>query len=66
LTRLRENGLLSEDADLDALTTVTLSAIQGGLLLAKTSRDAGQLQAALDGAIAQLRVHAPERRSRRR
>jgi AcrR family transcriptional regulator len=66
LTRLRENGLLSEDADLDALTTVTLSAIQGGLLLAKTSRDAGQLQAALDGAIAQLRVYAPERRSRRR
>jgi AcrR family transcriptional regulator len=66
LTRLRENGLISEDADLDALTTVTLSAIQGGLLLAKTSRDAGQLQAALDGAIAQLRVHAPQRRSRRR
>jgi AcrR family transcriptional regulator len=66
LTRLRENGLISEDADLDALTTVTLSAIQGGLLLAKTSRDAGQLQAALDGAIAQLRVHAPQRRSPRR
>jgi AcrR family transcriptional regulator len=66
LTRLRENGLISEDADLDALTTVTLSAIQGGLLLAKTSRDAGQLQAALDGAIAQLQVHAPQRRSRRR
>jgi hypothetical protein len=66
LTRLRENGLISADADLDALTTVTLSAIQGGLLLAKTSRDSGQLRAALAGVIAQLQAHAPARRTRRR
>ncbi|MBV9807960.1 MAG: TetR/AcrR family transcriptional regulator [Solirubrobacterales bacterium] len=55
LLRLRDNGLISTGADLDALTTITLSAIQGGLLLSKTSRDAGQLRIALDGAIAQLR-----------
>lgn len=66
LQRLRDNGLISADADLDALTTFTLSAVQGGLLLAKTSRDGGQLHAALEGAIAQLRSHGPVRRARRR
>jgi TetR/AcrR family transcriptional regulator, transcriptional repressor for nem operon len=62
LVRLRDNGLLSADADLDALTTMTLAAIQGGLLLTKTSRDSGQLRTALSGAIAQLRGHAPAHR----
>jgi AcrR family transcriptional regulator len=68
LTRLRQNHLLAADADLDALTTTTLAAIQGGLLLAKTSRDSAQLRAALEGAIAQLRAHGvPDKpRSRRR
>jgi AcrR family transcriptional regulator len=56
LRRLRDNGLLAPDADLEALTTVTLAAVQGGLLLAKTSRDSSQLRVALAGAIAQLRV----------
>jgi AcrR family transcriptional regulator len=58
LARLRENRLLALDADLEALTTTTLAAIQGGLLLAKTSRDSSQLRGALDGAIAQLHTHA--------
>jgi AcrR family transcriptional regulator len=68
LARLRDNGLLARDADLEALTTTTLAAIQGGLLLAKTSRDSAQLRAALDGAIAQLRAHGgpDKRRARRR
>jgi TetR/AcrR family transcriptional regulator, transcriptional repressor for nem operon len=68
LARLRDKQLLSSDADLEALTTTTLAAIQGGLLLAKTSRDSAHLQAALDGAIKQLRAHAPhdERAARRR
>jgi hypothetical protein len=67
LTRLRDNRLIDRDADLDALTTITLSAIQGGLLLAKTSRDVGQLRIALSGAIKQLQAHAPARpRSRGR
>lgn len=66
LTRLRENGLIAADADLDALTTITLSAIQGGLLLAKTSRDADQLRTPLAGAIGQLKAHAPASRAGRR
>lgn len=59
LRRLRDNGLLASDADLEALSTVTLAAIQGGLLLAKTTRDSTQLRTALDGAIATLQTHAP-------
>jgi TetR/AcrR family transcriptional regulator, transcriptional repressor for nem operon len=66
LLRLRENGLIAPGADLDALTTITLAAIQGGLLLAKTSRDPGQLRIALDGAIAQLRANASTARPTRR
>jgi AcrR family transcriptional regulator len=59
LGRLRDNGLLARDANLEQLSTSTLSAIQGGLLLAKTTRDSAQLQIALDGAIAHVRAHAP-------
>ena len=63
LARLRENRLLEPEADLEELTTTTLAAIQGGLLLAKTSRDSAQLRVALDGAIAHLRAHgAPDTR----
>ena len=66
LTRLRDNGLISAEADLEALTTITLTAIQGGLLLAKTTRDADQLRTALHGAVGQLKAHAPAKRSHRR
>ncbi len=65
LLRLQENGLIADGADLDALTTITLSAIQGGLLLSKTSRDVQQLRTVLDGAITQLRANAPPARRRR-
>jgi AcrR family transcriptional regulator len=57
LGRLSANRLLAADADIEALTTMTLAAVQGGLLLAKTSRDSSLLRSALDGAIAQLRAH---------
>jgi AcrR family transcriptional regulator len=66
LLRLQENGLIATGADLDALTTTTLSAIQGGLLLSKTSRDPGQLRIALAGAIAQLRSGTPDGRTTNR
>jgi AcrR family transcriptional regulator len=66
LVRLQQNGLIAAGADLEALTTITLAAVQGGLLLAKTSRDAGQLRATLDGAIAQLRANGPPTRAGRR
>ena len=39
-----------------------LSAIEGGLLLAKASRDADLLRTALDGAIAQFQANAPAQR----
>lgn len=58
LSRLRANGLLFPEADLDSLTVSMLASIQGGLLLAKTSRDVEPLRVALVGAIAQLRMHA--------
>ena len=64
LARIRDNGLLAADVDLDVLTTMMLSAVQGGLLLAKTSRDSGQLRIALFGAIAYLRGQAPPRQAR--
>jgi AcrR family transcriptional regulator len=66
LGRLQANGLISDEADLDALTTITLSAIQGGLLLSKTSRDADQLRLALSGVLAQLKAHRPKRSAGRR
>ena len=68
LARLRASGLLAADADLEQLTTSMLAAIQGGLLLAKTSRDSAHLRMALDAAIAQLRTHgiSGRRRARRR
>jgi TetR/AcrR family transcriptional regulator, transcriptional repressor for nem operon len=62
LARLRANGLIAAQTDLDHLTTIMLAAIEGGLLLAKASRDVAPLRAALDGAIAQLQSNAPARR----
>jgi TetR/AcrR family transcriptional regulator, transcriptional repressor for nem operon len=64
LERLRDNQLLARDADIYTLTTITLAAIEGGLLLAKTTRDSTQLRIALDGVIAHLRAHAPARPKR--
>jgi TetR/AcrR family transcriptional regulator, transcriptional repressor for nem operon len=58
LRRLRDGGLLASDADLDTLSTIMLAAIQGGLLLAKTTRDSTQLGTALDGAMTTLRSYA--------
>ena len=63
LRRLVENGQLDPAADLDALATATLAAVQGGLLLAKTERDSRPLRIALDTAIQQLHAHTPPRRT---
>ena len=62
LARLRDNELIAAETDLDRLTTIMLAAIEGGLLLAKASRDADPLHTALDGAIAQFQANAPARR----
>jgi len=64
LGRLRDNQLLAREADIYTLTTITLAAIEGGLLLAKTTRDSAELRIALDGAVAQLRAQAPAKTKR--
>jgi TetR/AcrR family transcriptional regulator, transcriptional repressor for nem operon len=55
LRAMQADGKLARRADPDELATVTLAAIQGGLLLTQTRRDPGQLAAALDAAYAHLR-----------
>ena len=59
-------GQLQPEADLDRLALATLASLQGGLLLAKTTRTTAPVEAALDAAIAHLRAFAvaPGRRSR--
>jgi len=46
-------------ADFDHLATATLASLQGGLLLAKTTRSREPLRIALDAALDHLRAHAP-------
>jgi len=65
LARLRDNGLIAAEADLDRLTTIMLSAIEGGLLLAKASREPDPLRTSLDAAIATFRANAPIQHRRR-
>ncbi|MBG0823001.1 TetR family transcriptional regulator C-terminal domain-containing protein [Planomonospora sp. ID91781] len=59
LDRLRDRGLIRADADTATLAQSTLAAIQGGLLLAKTTRDPQRLRAALTAAGGYLRSLAP-------
>jgi hypothetical protein len=48
------------------MALATLASLEGGLLLAKTTRTTVPLQAALDAAIAHLRAFAVEPRRRPR
>jgi AcrR family transcriptional regulator len=50
LTRMREHGKLAPNANPAKLATVTMAALQGGLLLTQVRRDPEQLRIALDGA----------------
>jgi AcrR family transcriptional regulator len=59
LDRLRDRGLIRPDADTVTLAQSTLATIQGGLLLAKTTRDPQRLRAALAAAGGYLRSLAP-------
>jgi AcrR family transcriptional regulator len=59
-------GQLQPEADLDRLALATLASLEGGLLLAKTTRTTVPVEAALDAAIAHLRAFAVEPRRRRR
>lgn len=56
IDRLKTRGVLREDADPRALASGLLAALQGGYLLAKTSRDVSLMRVAVDMAIAQIRA----------
>jgi AcrR family transcriptional regulator len=58
LARMRERGDLRPDTDTGALALALLAALQGGLLLTQTRRDATPLRTALDTVLAQVRAHA--------
>jgi TetR/AcrR family transcriptional regulator, transcriptional repressor for nem operon len=55
---MQDQGKLHRDADPEQLATVTMVAIQGGLLLTQARRDPGQLALALEAAYGRLRAHA--------
>jgi TetR/AcrR family transcriptional regulator, transcriptional repressor for nem operon len=52
LSALRENGELAPDADVENLSLVLLTSLQGGLLLTQARQDVAPLRAALDAAVA--------------
>ncbi len=55
---MRIKGILRADADPDALATGLLAALQGGYLLAQTTRDVRLMKVALDMAIGHVRSFA--------
>ncbi|WP_244613499.1 TetR/AcrR family transcriptional regulator [Methylosinus sp. Ce-a6] len=55
--KMRERGELAAAADPHELATATLCAVQGGLLLAKTTRSSGPLKIAIDMAIDNIARH---------
>jgi AcrR family transcriptional regulator len=58
IERMRVAGLIRQDANPGVLAAGILAAVQGGLLLCKTRKSVGALEAALDGAIGYLRSFA--------
>lgn len=60
IRRMIVGGELAAEADADALAIAILAAVQGGVLLARTSRQIHQLEVALDTAIDQVRAYIPK------
>ncbi|HET7386959.1 MAG TPA: TetR/AcrR family transcriptional regulator [Nocardioidaceae bacterium] len=56
LRRFQREGVIPEDADVYQLATGFVAAVQGGYLLAQTSRDVTPMASAIDMAIAHLRL----------
>jgi AcrR family transcriptional regulator len=56
LERMRDSGALRDGADPQRLAAAILAAVQGGLLLTQTEQALWPLEAALDGALGQLRA----------
>ncbi|MFC0109572.1 TetR family transcriptional regulator C-terminal domain-containing protein [Kibdelosporangium aridum] len=57
ITRARDSGELAADTDPERLATGLMAALQGGLLLTRTTRDVRQLEVALDIALGYVRAH---------
>lgn len=62
LAAMRERGQLRRDADPATLALATIAALQGGLLLTKTTRTTRPIEVALDAALAHLRSYAASNR----
>ena len=60
MSRLTTRGVLRADTDSRALASGLLAALQGGYLLAKTTRDVNLMRLALDMALAQVRAFSTE------
>ena len=58
IDRMRENGELAVDADPARLAAGLAAALQGGSLLAKTTREISRLEVALDLALSYVRSHS--------
>lgn len=56
LRRFQREGVIPQDADVAQLATGFVAAVQGGYLLAQTSRDVTPMASAIDMAIAHLRL----------
>ena len=61
LATMRDRGKLRRDADPATLALATMAALQGGLLLTKTTRTTRPLEVALDAALAHVRSYAVAR-----
>lgn len=60
IRRFQAAGILPQDTDVDQLATGFVAAVQGGYLLAQTSRDVTVMASAIDMAIAHLSLLAGE------
>ena len=56
--RFQRDGVITQDADVRQLATGFVAAVQGGYLLAQTSRDVTPMASAIDMAITHLRLLA--------
>jgi len=56
IRRFQQERLIPHDADVDRLATGFVAAVQGGYLLAQTSRDVAPMATAIDMAIDHLRL----------
>jgi TetR/AcrR family transcriptional regulator, transcriptional repressor for nem operon len=61
LRRFQREGVIPKDADVAQLATGFVAAVQGGYLLAQTSRDVMPMVSAIDMAITHLHLLARER-----